>query len=210
MSRITLDSKCRLCRAEGCKLFLKGARCYSAKCPIEKKGAVLPGMHGAKRAKKPTDYGIQLRAKQRAKRIFGVQETQFKNYFLKAKKLKGLVGENLLTLLELRLDNVLFIAGLAGSRSQAKQFVSHRHVSVNGKKLNISSHELKVDDVISIDKKVIEKFGDTLGVSSKDFKSPGWLTVDKDKYSVKVSSLPSKDDFNQSIDINLIIEYYSR
>jgi len=104
MSRITLDSKCRLCRAEGEKLYLKGARCLSAKCPIEKKGAVAPGMHGLKRAKKPTDYGIQLRAKQKAKRIFGVQETQFKNYFLKAKKLKGLVGENLLMLVERRLE----------------------------------------------------------------------------------------------------------
>jgi len=210
MSRITLNSKCRLCRAEGSKLYIKGARCYSAKCPIEKKGPVLPGMHGAKRAKKPTDYGIQLRAKQKAKRIFGVQETQFKNYFLKAKKLKGLVGENLLTLLELRLDNVVFISGLATSRSQAKQFISHRHVLVNNKKLNISSHLLNVDDIVSLDKKIIEKFSDTLGVDSKDFKSPSWLTVDKGKYSVKISSLPSKDDFNQSIDINLIIEYYSR
>ncbi len=210
MSRNTLNSKCRLCRAEGSKLYLKGVRCYSAKCPIEKKGAVLPGMHGAKRAKKPTDYGIQLRAKQKAKRIYGIQEQQFKNYFLKAKKLKGLVGENLLTLLELRLDNVLFISGLATSRSQAKQFISHRHVLVNNRKLNISSHLLKVDDVISLDKKIIDKFGDILSVDSKDFKSPDWLTVDKNKYSVKVSSLPSKDDFNQSIDINLIIEYYSR
>lgn len=139
MARITLNSKCRLCRAAGDKLFLKGIRCASGKCPIEKKGAVKPGMHGAKRASKLTDYGIQLRAKQKAKRIYGVQETQFRNIYLKAKKMPGLLGNNLMTLVEQRLDNVIYLAGLALSRSSAKQLISHRHVLINDNILNIPS-----------------------------------------------------------------------
>ncbi|MBP9817306.1 30S ribosomal protein S4 [Candidatus Shapirobacteria bacterium] len=210
MSRITLDSKCRLCRAEGCKLYLKGARCLSAKCPIEKKGAVLPGMHGAKRVKKPTDYGIQLRAKQKAKRIYGVQETQFRNYFLKAKALKGLLSDNFLVLLERRLDNVVYLAGLAESRSQSKQLISHGHVLVNGKRLSIASHSLKVNDVVTLDKKTIARTADSMKLVEKDFKVSSWLELDKSKYTVSVKSLPSTDDFNRNIDINLIIEYYSR
>ena len=205
MSRITLDSKCRLCRAEGNKLYLKGIRCTSAKCPIEKKGAVKPGMHGIKSIKKPTDYGIQLRAKQKAKRIFGIQETQFKNYLFKAKKLKGLLGNNLLILLERRLDNVLYVSGLASSRSSAKQLISHRHVLVNNKSFNISSYNTKIGDIISLDKKDY-----VLPLSEKDFKAPSWLDLDKKNYSVKVISLPTGDEINKDIDINLIIEYYSR
>lgn len=210
MSRITVDTKCRLCRAEGEKLYLKGARCLSSKCPIEKKGAVPPGMHGLKRAKKPTDYGIQLRAKQKAKRIFGIQETQFRNYFNKAKKLKGLVGDNFLSLVERRLDNIVYASGLALSRSHAKQLVSHKNILVNGKPLNVASFQTKVGDVVSLDKKIITEMGELLNISQKDFKGPQWLTLDRQKYAVEVKSLPTTDDFNQSIDINLIIEYYSR
>jgi len=209
MSRITLDTKCRLCRAAGDKLYLKGIRCFSAKCPIERKGAVKPGMHGVKNSKKLTDYGIQLRAKQKAKRIFGVQETQFKNYYLKAKTLKGLVGENLLILLEKRLDNVLCLSGLALSRSSAKQLTSHRHVLVNGKVLNVSSYQVKVGDVISLDKKIIDKIGD-LPCASTDFKTPSWLDLNKKELSTKIISNPVKDEMANDIDINLIIEYYSR
>lgn len=210
MSRITLDSKCRLCRAEGMKLYLKGARCLSAKCPLEKKGAVKPGMHGLKSSKKPTDYGIQLRAKQKAKRIYGVQETQFKNYFVKAKSLKGLVGNNLLTLLERRLDNILYAAGLSLSRSHAKQLISHRNVLVNGKFLKTPSYEVKVGDIVSLDPKIVTQLGELLKVSEKDFRSPAWMSVDKSKYTVEIKGLPTTEDFNPSIDINLIIEYYSR
>src|SRR4030043_1118975 len=123
MSRATVDTKCRLCRAEGQKLYLKGARCFSSKCPIEKKGAVHPGMHGIQSRRKPTDYGIQLRAKQKVKRIYGLQETQFRNLYLKAKKLKGLVGDNFLILLERRLDNIVYLAGLARSRNHARQLI---------------------------------------------------------------------------------------
>lgn len=150
MSRITLDTKCRLCRAEGTKLYLKGERCFS-KCPIDKKGAVKPGMHGLRRSNKPSDYGLQLRAKQKAKRIYGVQETQFKNYFQQAKKIKGLVGDNLMSLLETRLDNVVYQSGLALSRNHAKQLISHSHVLVNSKPLNVNSYLVKVGDLISLD-----------------------------------------------------------
>ena len=181
--RITLDTKCRLCRAEGAKLYLKGARCFSAKCPLEKKGAVKPGMHGVKRAKKPTDYGIQLRAKQKAKRIYGIQETQFKNYYLKAKKMTGQVGDNLIILLETRLDSLVYQAGLANSRSQAKQFISHNHVSVNGRPINISSYSIKPEDKISLDATVAKKFKDDLKITDKDFKAPIWISLDPANFS---------------------------
>jgi small subunit ribosomal protein S4 len=167
-------------------------------------------MHGIKRVKKPTDYGIQLRAKQKAKRIYGVQETQFKNYYTKAKKLSGLVGNNLLILLEKRLDNVIYQSGLSLSRSNARQLVSHGHVLVNGKVLNVASHHLKNSDVVSLDKTAIVKLGDTLRLSDKDFKSPQWLNLNKNKYTVSVAADPAIEDFNQGIDVNLIIEYYSR
>lgn len=210
MSRITVDTKCRLCRAEGNKLFLKGARCLSAKCPIEKKGAVSPGMHGLKRQSKPTDYGIQLRAKQKAKRIYGVSETPFKNYYLKAKKLKGQVGGNLMILLERRLDNVIFVAGLSISRPQARQFISHNHVLVNGKPLSIPSYNVRIGDIISLDQEISKKFADSLRLDNQDFTAPSWLEVDKAKKSVKITSLPLEEEIQQGIDVNLIIEYYSR
>ena len=209
MSRITLDTKCRLCRSAGTKLYLKGIRCYSAKCPIEKKGAVKPGMHGVKNSGKLTDFGIQLRAKQKAKRIYGVQETQFKNYYLKAKKLKGLVGMNLLSLLEKRLDNVLYLSGLSLSRSSAKQLISHGHVLVNDKKFNIPSYQVNLKDVITLDKKIIDKIG-TIPCDESDFKAPSWLDLNKQKNTVKIISEPLQEEIGNDIDINLIIEYYSR
>lgn len=210
MSRITLNAKCRLCRAAGAKLYLKGIRCNSSKCPIEKKGAVKPGMHGAKGSSKPTDYGIQLRAKQKAKRIYGVQETQFKNYYLKAKRLKGLVGDNLMTLLEKRLDNVIYKSGLVLSRSLAKQLISHNHVLVNDKKINIPSYETKIGDLISFDKKTITNYKEVLPAMENDFKSPNWLDLNKKNLTVKVISAPIREEMTSDIDVNLIIEYYSR
>ncbi len=209
MSRITLDTKCRLCRSAGTKLYLKGIRCFSAKCPIEKKGAVKPGMHGIKNSGKLTDFGIQLRAKQKAKRIYGVPETQFKNYYLKAKKLKGLVGQNLLSLLEKRLDNVLYLSGLSLSRSSAKQLISHGHVLVNDKKFNIPSYQVNIKDVITLDKKNIEKIG-ALPCDESDYKVPSWLDLNKQKNTVKIISQPLQEEIGNDIDINLIIEYYSR
>lgn len=210
MSRITLNAKCRLCRAAGSKLYIKGIRCNSSKCPIEKKGAVRPGMHGVKNASKPTDYGIQLRAKQKAKRIYGIQETQFKNYYMEAKRLKGLVGDNLLILIEERLDNVLYRAGLALSRSFAKQITSHRHVLINGKVLNISSYQVKIGDVISLDKKTIDRIAESIPAAESDFKAPQWLDLNRKDYTVKVTSSPIREEITNDIDVNLIIEYYSR
>ena len=206
--RITLDTKCRLCRAEGSKLFLKGVRCSSSKCPIEKKGAVPPGMHGLKRVKKPTDYGIQLRAKQKAKRVYGVQEAQFRNYYEKAKKQKGLVGNNLISMIETRLDNVSYLGGLSQSRTQAKQLISNKHILVNGKPLNISSYLVRVGDVISFDKD--SKVKDNLRLVDKDFRFPSWLDVDKSNQSIKITSMPILDEIVSGVDVNLIIEYYSR
>ena len=210
MSRITLNTKCRLCRAAGSKLYLKGVRCNSSKCPIEKKGAVKPGMHGVKNSGKPTDYGIQLRAKQKAKRIYGVQETQFKNYYTAAKRLKGLVGDNLLILIEERLDNVLYKAGLALSRSFAKQIISHKHVLINGKVLNVSSYQVKIGDVISLDKKIMDKVAESIPAAESDFKAPQWLDLNRKDYTVKVTSSPIREEITNDIDVNLIIEYYSR
>ena len=208
--RITLNAKCRLCRAAGSKLYIKGIRCNSSKCPIEKKGAVRPGMHCIKNPSKPTDYGIQLRAKQKAKRIYGVQETQFKNYYTAAKKLKGLVGDNLLILVEERLDNVLYRAGLASSRSFAKQVTSHRHVLINGKVLNISSYQVKIGDVISFDKKTIARIAESIPAAENDFKAPQWLDLNRKDYTVKIISSPIREEITNDIDVNLIIEYYSR
>lgn len=209
--RSTLDTKCRLCRTEGTKLFLKGARCLSSKCPIDKKGAVRPGMHGLKRTKKLSDFAIQLRAKQQAKRYYGgIMETQFRNYYEKAKLMKGLVGENLLSLLERRLDNAVYMAGLALSRAHARSLVSHKQILLNGKTLNIPSYSVKIDDEIALKPKIIEKSGELLKVSDKDFKNPDWMTVNKSKYSAKINSLPVVDQSISGININLIIEYYSR
>lgn len=210
MSRITLNTKCRICRAEGVKLYLKGTRCFSGKCPIERKGAVPPGMHGIKRRRRVSDFGLRLRAKQKAKRIYGVMETQFKNYYLKAKTLPGMVGDNLLILLERRLDNVVYLSGFCLSRTHAKQLISHKHIFVNGKKVNISSYSVKIDDEISLDKKTIKKFKGVLRLSERGFKAPLWLDLDKKNHSVKVVALPQSDQFSQDIDVNLIIEYYSR
>lgn len=209
MSRITIDAKCRLCRAAGNKLYLKGARCLSSKCPIERKGAVKPGMHGVKSSSKLTDYGIQLRAKQKAKRIYGVQETQFKNLYLKAKKMKGLVGNNLMTLVEQRLDNVIYLAGLSLSRSSAKQLISHRHILVNDRILNIPSYQVKVGDLISIEKEIVSKIAELPAVAN-EFKTPSWLDLNKSKLTVKIISLPVLEEMKNDIDVNLIIEYYSR
>lgn len=210
MSRITVHTKCRLCRTEGAKLYLKGARCLSTKCPLEKKGAVPPGMHGLKRKRKASDFALQLRAKQKAKRTYIVAERQFKNYYLKAKKMTGQVGDNLIILLETRLDSLVYQAGLANSRSQAKQFISHNHVSVNGRPINISSYSIKPEDKISLDATVAKKFKDDLKITDKDFKAPIWISLDPANFSCLVNTLPDPQKIQTDIDLNLIVEYYSR
>lgn len=189
--------------------MLKGARCTS-KCPIDKKGAVKPGMHGNKNTRKPTDYGIQLRAKQKAKRFYGVQETQFRNTFEEAKKLKGLVGDNFMSLLERRLDNVVYLSGFAPSRSAAKQHISHKHLLINGKTLNVSSYEVKIGDVITFKKGALETFQEELPLNDKDFKTTSWIDLNKQNYTTKIIALPIREDINNGVDVNLIIEFYSR
>lgn len=210
MARDTVNTKCRLCRREGTKLFLKGDRCLSAKCPLEKKGAVPPGMHGIRSYKRLSNYGEQLRAKQRIKRSYGVLETQLKNYYLQAKRMSGVIGDNLLSLLERRLDNVVYTAGLSQSRCQAKQFVSHKKIFVNGKVLNINSYLVKIGDVISHAPTLSTDKTKDLKCNQKDFKLPDWLAFDNQKSQIKVVSFPKRDDVQKDINEHLVIEYYSR
>ena len=204
-----VDAKCRLCRSSAEKLYLKGARCFSPKCSMEKK-ATPPGMHGIKGSKKTTDFGLQLRAKQKAKRIYGVLETQFKNYYLKAKTMKGQVGENLLSLLERRLDNTVYSLGLGLSRSHARQIVLHRQVRINDKIINIASYQIKIGDVITLTDKAKANESVLTRFLDKDYKSPLWIEVDKTKISGKISAFPTREDITSEINENLIIEYYSR
>lgn len=206
MSRYT-DANCRLCRREGQKLFLKGERCYSAKCAIEKRNFP-PGQHGQGR-KKVSDYGLQLREKQKTKRFYGLQETQFRNLFDKAARKKGITGENLLILLETRLDNVVFRLGFASSRKEARQLVTHGHFTVNGKKVNIPSYEVKAGDVIKIKEKSTNspKFKE---IKDMAITVPSWMTVDVDKLEGKVVSVPTRGEIDTPVAEHLIVELYSK
>lgn len=209
MGRLLVDTKCRLCRAEGEKLYLKGARCFSPKCAMEKK-ATPPGMHGIKGHKKSTDYRIQLRAKQKAKRIYGVMETQFKNYYLKAKNMKGKVGDNMLSLLERRLDNAVYALGLGLSRSHARQMILHKKIKVNDSIVNVASYQVHIGDTIFLVDKAKNSEINFTRLQDKDYKNPVWIEVNKSSNSGKIIALPSRDDITQEINENLIIEYYSR
>ncbi|MBQ4557978.1 MAG: 30S ribosomal protein S4 [Clostridia bacterium] len=198
---------CRLCRREGCKLFLKGERCLSSKCPIEK-NATVPGVHGQAR-KKASEYSLQLREKQKVKRAYGLLEKQFKKYYNIAENMKGIVGENMLSLLERRLDNVVYRLGIGSSRAESRQIVNHGHITVNGKRVNIPSYLVKVGDVISIkeNKRDIEAFKEL-----KDIKVvlPKWLEFDSTALVGKVNALPQRDDIDLNIKEHLIIELYSK
>jgi len=206
MARHT-GSKCRLCRREGVKLFLKGDRCFSLKCPIDKKGAVIPGEHGRRRSKRPSAYGLQLREKQKLKRSYGILEEQLRGYYKEAKKAKGATGELLLRCLESRLDNVVYRLGLTVGRSIARQLVSHGHVLVNGKKIDIPSYRVKVGDTITLASKsfnipVVKKS------LEKEASVPAWLIR---KAGVgKVDRLPNRDEVDFAVDESLIVEFYSR
>ena len=207
MARYT-DANCRLCRREGQKLFLKGERCYSPKCAVEKRNYA-PGQHGQNNRKKTSDYGLQLREKQKAMRFYGMQETQFRNLFDKAARKKGITGENLLVLLETRLDNVVFRLGFASSRKEARQLVTHSHFTVNGKKVTIPSYEVKAGDVITVKEK---------STSSPNFKEikemsisvPSWVTVDVEKLEGKVVAMPTRSEIDTPIAEHLIVELYSK
>lgn len=204
------DAVCRLCRREGMKLFLKGAKCFTDKCPIEKRNFA-PGQHGKDRKAKIVGYGLQLREKQKAKRMYFAQEGQFRNYFERAARSKGVTGELLLQQLERRLDNVVYRLGFAVARRQARQIVRHGHVTVNGRKVDIPSYQVNAGDEIAIREKsnklvVVE--------GAKEFAShqapPNWLQVDRDAYKGRVLALPKREDINLPINEQLIVELYSK
>ena len=207
MARYT-GAVCRLCRREGEKLFLKGERCLTDKCPVTRRGTA-PGQHGAAQSRKNKEYNMQLREKQKAKRYYGVQEKQFRNYFAAASKQEGQTGENLLCLVERRFDNVVYRMGLAESRNEARQLVLHAHFELNGKKANIPSILVKVGDVITLKASDSEKIKSLVELmNSKTF--PKWLEVDKTNCSAKVVALPTREDIDFPFQGHLIVELYSK
>ena len=209
MARYT-DAVCRLCRREGMKLFLKGSKCFSDKCPVEKRNFA-PGQHGKDRKAKIVGYGLQLREKQKTKRIYFTQEGQFRNYFERAARTRGVTGAMLLQQLERRLDNVVYRLGFAMSRRQARQLVRHGHVAVNGRKVNIPSFEVAVGQEISI-REGSRKLA--IVEQSKDFAShqiaPNWLEIDRDNYKGRVLALPKREDIQLPVNEQLIVELYSK
>jgi len=205
-----LDPKCKQCRREGTKLFLKGERCFSPKCAMIKRNYP-PGLHGVKRQRRPSGYGLQLREKQKAKRAYRLLEKQFRNYYEKAATKKGDTGEILLQLLETRLDNVVFRSGLAKSRDQARQLISHGFFSVKGKPVNIPSYQVKVNEQIEVkENKSGKKYFEEIKKGLAKVQIPKWLHLDKEKLTVKIVNLPMDDDLPKDIDPYLIVEFYSR
>lgn len=205
-----LKARCAQCRRDGEKLFLKGERCYMAKCGVVRR-PFPPGMHGPKGKIRLTGYGTQLREKQKAKHIYGILERQFRNYFDKASKKKGDTSEFLLQLIEMRLDNVVYRLGLAKGRQQARQFVGHGLMLVNGKKVTIPSYATKVGDIISIKpnaalKKIFENLSQTL----QKYEAPAWLALDVAKMEGKIVRKPTKEDIKTQFDLKMIVEFYSR
>jgi len=204
------DAKCRLCRRAGMKLFLKGMRCHSDKCAIERR-AYAPGEHGKSRRIKETNYGIQLREKQKARRVYGVLERQFRNYFTKASVSKGVTGEVLLQMLERRIDNVVYRLGLAHNRAQARQLVLHRHFTVNGRIVDIPSFQMKTGDEVQVREKsrklnVIQSSLE----ARKGQSAPEWLELNADNMSGRIVSIPTRDSIPTPINEQLIVELYSK
>ena len=208
MARYT-GAVCRLCRREGQKLFLKGERCYSEKCSVGLRGYA-PGQHGQGR-KKSSEYGMQLRAKQTARRFYGVQENQFHHYFESAERKQGITGDNLLRILESRLDNVVYRVGFASSRAEARQLVGHGHYEVNGKRVDIASYLLKAGDVVSICEKsrASEKIKAVVEANSAR-PVPEWIDVDRNNLSAKIIALPTREQIEAPVDEQLIVEFYSK
>ena len=206
MARYT-DADCRLCRREGAKLFLKGERCLTKKCAMEKR-PVNPGVHPVSR-KKPSEYQTQLREKQKVKRAYNLLEKQFHGYYVEAERMKGKTGENMLSLLERRLDNVVYRLGLGSSRAASRQIVNHGHICVNGKCVNIPSYQVKVGDVIAV-KENKQKKGNYSDIRSSRVVVPKWLEFDAEKLTGKVNSLPAREDIDLNIEEHLIIELYSK
>ena len=202
-----INADCRLCRREGTKLFLKGERCTSKKCAMEKRVGV-PGMHPNSK-KKPSEYLLQLREKQKVKRAYGLLEKQFHGYYEEAARMKGKTGEVMLSLLERRLDNVVYRLGLGASRSMARQIVNHTHILVNGKVVNIPSYQIKVGDVISVKEKS-SKSELFAGIKESRVIVPKWLEFEPAKLTGKVIALPARDDIDLTIAEHYIIERYSK
>jgi small subunit ribosomal protein S4 len=201
---------CRLCRRERMKLFLKGERCFKEKCAIERRGYP-PGQHGQRRGRKVIGYGIQLREKQKVKRIYGVLESQFRLYFKEADRLRGITGENLLQLLERRLDNVVFSLGFATSRAQARQLVRHGHVTVDGRKTSIPSYQVRAGQAIAI--KEGSRTNPLIRAALESVSGrgvPEWLRLDADNFTGTVQALPSREDIKLPVQEQLIVELYSR
>ena len=209
MARYT-DSSCKLCRRENLRLYLKGDRCYGDKCAFERRSYV-PGQHGQRRGGKLSDYRVQLREKQKVKRIYGLLEKQFRGYYYRAEKQKGITGTNLLILLESRLDNIVYRMGFAASRKQARQLVRHNHFLVNSKKVNIPSYQVKPGDEIGAkdkSKKVSQVVEATETVVRRGI--PDWIEVDKEKFKGTLKALPNREDLTMPIQEQLIIELYSK
>ena len=209
MARYT-GSVCRICRRENLKLFLKGDRCYSDKCAFDRRSYV-PGDHGQRRGRKVSDYGIQLREKQKVKRMYGLSEKQFRLFFKRADKQKGITGTNLLMMLERRLDNAVYRMGFVNSRTQGRHFVKHNHFLVNGKKVNIPSYLTKAGDVVEVREKsrkvkVIEDAMDAVVRRGL----PQWLELEKENFKASVKALPAREDITMPIEEQLIIELYSK
>lgn len=204
-----LEANCRLCRREGKKLFLKGDRCYTDKCSVDRRGYP-PGQHGQNKTK-ISNYGLQLREKQKVKRIYGLLEKQFKLTYFRADRMKGIVGENMLSLLERRLDNVVFRLGFANSRKQARQLVVHRHFLVNGRSVNIPSYTVKPNDVITVAEKSKENpvIKEALEAVVRRV-IPTWLELDRDNMKGVVKSLPIRSEIEYPIQEHLIVELYSK
>jgi len=205
------DAVCRLCRREGGKLFLKGDRCFKPSCAIEKRGTNPPGQHGAARRKMVQGYGEQLREKQKVKRIYFILEKQFRNYFEKARRQKGVTGENLLFMLERRLDNVVYRSGFSTSRRQARQLVNHGHIFVNDRKVNIPSFQVKSGDVVTVKPKTtanphVEGAWSTAVGRGR----PSWISAGGKELSVTVSAMPRREDIDANINEQLIVELYSK
>ncbi len=205
-----IGPSCRLCRREDVRLFLKGDRCHSPKCAYERR-PYPPGQHGQGRRKRPSDYGQQLREKQKVKRMYGLLEKQFRGYYYRASHMKGVTGENLLALLERRLDNFVLRSGFASSHSESRQLVRHGHFTVNGKKVNIPSYLVHQGDVVEVSQgaRTMQKIVDAIANADRS-PTPAWIEPARDKFSAKVTSIPSRGDIAADVDEQLIVELYSK
>lgn len=206
----TAEAVCRLCRREGAKLFLKGERCYGRKCAFERR-SYAPGQHGQAVSRKVKEYGVQLREKQKMRRIYGVREKQFRNYLQEAMRRRGVTGETLLQLLELRLDNTVYRLGFAVSRAQARELVSHGHFTVNGRRVNTASYQLRVGDTIEVKERSrnLPPIVDAIETSAGG-RVPAWLQMDAEKRQGRVDHIPPREEIDTQVEETLIVEFYSR